>query len=49
MTEAQAEALRIMDERTALVGRILRGFGPDLLGAREHCGRTYYEVAELLG
>jgi type IV secretion system protein VirB4 len=46
---AQAEALRVMEERTALVGRVLRGFGPRLLGAREQRGRTYSEVAEFLG
>ena len=49
IAEAQAEALRVMEERTALVGRVLRGFGPDLLGAREHRGRSYSEVAEFLG
>lgn len=46
---AQADALRILEERTALVGRVLRGFGPQLLGLREHAGRTYSEVAEFLG
>ena len=49
IAEAQADALRVMEERTALVGRVLRGFGPDLLGAREHRGRSYSEVAEFLG
>jgi type IV secretion system protein VirB4 len=29
IAEAQADALRVMEERTALVGRVLRGFGPD--------------------
>ena len=28
IAEAQAEALRVMEERTALVDRVLRGFGP---------------------
>ena len=46
---AQTEALRIMEERSALVGRVLRGFGPELLGTRETRGRTYSEVAEFLG
>ena len=46
---AQAEALRTMEERSALVARILRGFGPQLLGTRQANGRTYSEVAELLG
>ena len=49
IAEAQAEALRVMEERSALVGRVLRGFGPQLLGTREHRGRTYSEVAEFLG
>ena len=49
IAEAQADALRVMEERTALVGRVLRGFGPELLGRREHRGRTYSEVAEFLG
>jgi type IV secretion system protein VirB4 len=46
---AQAEALRVMEERTAFVDRVLRGFGPQLLGAREQAGRRYSEVAEFLG
>lgn len=47
--QAQAEALRAMAERTALVDRVLRRFGPELLGVREHGGRRYSEVAEFLG
>ncbi|MBT9494684.1 MAG: VirB4 family type IV secretion/conjugal transfer ATPase, partial [Paucibacter sp.] len=51
---AQAEALRVMQERSALVDRVLRGFGPRLLGVREQEGngknqRRYSEVAEFLG
>jgi type IV secretion system protein VirB4 len=46
---AQADALRVMEERSALVARVLRGFGPELLGVREERGRRYSEVAELLG
>ncbi|WP_430421951.1 VirB4 family type IV secretion/conjugal transfer ATPase [Methylibium petroleiphilum] len=46
---AQADALRVMEERTALVARVLRGFGPELLGEREERGRRYSEVAEFLG
>jgi type IV secretion system protein VirB4 len=46
---AQADALRIMEERSALVARVLRGFGPELLGVREERGRRYSEVAEFLG
>jgi type IV secretion system protein VirB4 len=49
IAQAQAEALRIMEERSALVGRVLRGFGPELLGTREARGCTYSEVAEFLG
>ena len=49
ITSAQAEALQTMEERSALVGRVLRGFGPELLGARQQDGRAYSEVAEFLG
>jgi type IV secretion system protein VirB4 len=45
----QAEALTAMEERSALVARVLRGFGPELLGVREERGRRYSEVAEFLG
>jgi type IV secretion system protein VirB4 len=46
---AQAEALKALEERAALVGRLLRGFGPRLLGKRDQGGRRYSEVAEFLG
>ncbi|MBE7418422.1 MAG: VirB4 family type IV secretion/conjugal transfer ATPase [Ideonella sp.] len=46
---AQVEALRVMEERSALVARVLRGFGPEPLGAREADGRRWSEVAEFLG
>ena len=46
---AHQDALRVMEERTALVGRVLRGFGPELLGIRTQRARTYSEVAEFLG
>jgi type IV secretion system protein VirB4 len=49
ITAAQADALRIMEERSALVARVLRGFGPELLGFRVERGRRYSEVAEFLG
>ena len=49
IAEAQVEALRVMAERSALVERVLRGFGPQLLGTRQHQGRSYSEVAEFLG
>ena len=46
---AQTDALRVMEERSALVARVLRGFGPELLGNRIDRGRCYSEVAEFLG
>ncbi|MCC9597974.1 VirB4 family type IV secretion/conjugal transfer ATPase [Rubrivivax sp. JA1055] len=46
---AQAEALRVIEEKAALVERTLRGFGPRCLGEREQHGRCYSEVAEFLG
>lgn len=49
LVEAQADALRAMEERSAFVERVLRGFGPQLLGRREQRGRLYSEVAEFLG
>ena len=49
IAEAHAEVLRVMEERTAFVHRVLRGFGPQLLGVREQRGRLYSEVAEFLG
>lgn len=49
VAEAQAEAMRIMAERSALVARVLQGFGPRLLGSRQQGKHTYSEVAELLG
>jgi type IV secretion system protein VirB4 len=49
IAQAQADALRLMEERTAQVERVLRGFGPQLLGTRQHRGRSYSEVAEFLG
>ena len=49
IAEAQADALRMMEERSSLVARVLRGFGPQLLGERLQRGRRYSEVAEFLG
>jgi len=49
IAQAQAEALRAMAERSALVSRVLRGFGAELLGIRQADGRSYSEVAEFLG
>jgi len=49
IAEAQEDAIRVMDEKTALVQRVLRGFDPELLGSVERKGRTYSELAEFLG
>ncbi len=49
LAEAQADALRMMEERTALIQRVMRGFSPRLLGHREARGRRYSELAEFLG
>jgi len=45
----QADALRVMAEKSALVERTLRGFGPQLLGTHRHRGRDYSALAEFLG
>ena len=49
IAQAQADALCMLEERSALVARMLRGFGPTLLGTRRQGGQTYSEVAEFLG
>ena len=49
IADAQAEALRVMEEKAALIERLLRGFRPQLLGTRVQGGRAYSEVAEFLG
>jgi type IV secretion system protein VirB4 len=49
IADDQADALRVMEERSALVARVLRSFGPRLLGSRQQAGRLYSEVAEFLG
>jgi len=46
---AQTEALRVMEEKTALVERVLRAFDPTLLGVATRAGHEYSEVAEFLG
>lgn len=48
LVEAQADALRVMEEKSALVQRMLRGFEPTLLGHRQHDVQTYSEPAEFL-
>ena len=49
IAKAQSEAIRVMDEKTALVDRVLRGFDPTLLGSTMRHGREYSELAEFLG
>jgi len=49
IAKAQEDAIRVMDEKTALVQRVLRGFDPILLGTERRNGRDYSEVAEFLG
>ncbi|WP_088283025.1 VirB4 family type IV secretion/conjugal transfer ATPase [Ideonella sp. A 288] len=49
IAEAQTRALEVMEERSAMVARVLRGYGPQLLGVREQHGRRYSELAEFLG
>lgn len=49
IADAQADALRVMEERSALVARVLRGFGPRPLATRLAAGRNYSELAEFLG
>jgi type IV secretion system protein VirB4 len=49
IAKAQDDAIRVMDEKTALVQRVLRGFDPVLLGTDRRNGRDYSEVAEFLG
>ncbi|MGZ5655963.1 MAG: VirB4 family type IV secretion/conjugal transfer ATPase, partial [Caldimonas sp.] len=49
IAQAQADAMRVMEETTALVERVLRGFRPELLGTRRHDGRDYSAIAEFLG
>ena len=38
-----------MAEKSAVLERVLRGFGPEPLGVRMHRGRRYSEVAEFMG
>ncbi|HZV94166.1 MAG TPA: VirB4 family type IV secretion/conjugal transfer ATPase [Caldimonas sp.] len=49
IARAQADALGVMAATSALVERVLRGFGPRLLGMRSQGGRDYSELAEFLG
>ena len=49
IAQAQGDALRAMEERSALVARVLRGFGPQLLGVRQQGPHSYSAVAEFLG
>lgn len=43
------EALRVLEEKSAMVARVLREFDPQLLGDYVHQGVTYNEVEEFLG
>jgi type IV secretion system protein VirB4 len=45
----QTDALRVMEERGALVERVLRGFEPTRLGVECRDGRKHSAVAEFLG
>ena len=49
IAKAQADALCVMDEKTALIQRALRRFDPVLLATERRNGRDYSEVAEFLG
>ncbi len=49
IAKAQEDAMRVMDEKSALVQRVLRGFDPQLLGTVRRNGSDYSEVAEFLG
>jgi type IV secretion system protein VirB4 len=49
IAKAQEDAIRVMDEKTALVLRVLRGFDPVLLGTERRHDRDYSQVAEFLG
>jgi type IV secretion system protein VirB4 len=49
IAQSQAEALRVLEEKSALVERVLRAFDPRLLGIEERLGREFSEVAEFLG
>jgi type IV secretion system protein VirB4 len=49
IAQAQADALRQVEEMSALVERILRGFAPRLLGTRLEGGKRYSALAEFLG
>lgn len=52
IARAQAEALHLMDEKSALVERVLRGHTPQLLGSSERSGQrgpSRSELAAFLG
>ena len=46
---SHAEAMRVMDEKSALIKRVMRGFDPALLGTTQRNSRSYSEVSEFLG
>jgi type IV secretion system protein VirB4 len=45
----QQEALRVLDDKAALVERVLQAFDPSPLGNQTRQGRLYSELAEFLG
>jgi type IV secretion system protein VirB4 len=49
IAEGHAEAMRVMEEKTALIERVMRAYGPTLLGTEDRRGQSYSEVAEFLG
>jgi type IV secretion system protein VirB4 len=49
IAQSQAEALRVLEEKSALVERVLRAFDPRLLGIETRHGCEFSEVAEFLG
>ncbi|WP_263569756.1 VirB4 family type IV secretion/conjugal transfer ATPase [Roseateles oligotrophus] len=48
IAKAQAEALTVMAEKSALVARLLRAFQPTLLGVHSRKDQAYSELAEFL-
>ena len=49
IAEGHAEAMRVMQEKSALIERVMRAYGPTLLGTEERRGLPYSQVAEFLG
>lgn len=49
IADAQSDALRMLEEKSALVSRVLKSFEPELLGNEVRQGRSYSRLAEFLG